>query len=96
MIPKVRKVSMSQWVDQERGATEIGHDFVYSRKPSPAFLAVDAFAPQAVREDLMATRKVCEKHGCPLELILKDISTVRYQPERLFEWARVAMQVVGA
>jgi hypothetical protein len=28
-------------------------------------------------------------------LILKDISTVRYQPERLSEWARVAMEVAG-
>jgi hypothetical protein len=27
---------------------------------------------------------------------LKDISTVHYQPERLSEWARIAMQVVGA
>ncbi|HOX38954.1 MAG TPA: hypothetical protein PL033_13270 [Candidatus Brocadiia bacterium] len=93
MIPKVRKVSMSPWVNQEKGAEEIGREFVYSRKPSPAFLAWDVFDPIQVREDLLATRKVCEKYGCPLEFILKDISTVRYQPERLFEWARIAMQV---
>jgi len=96
MIPHVRKVSMSPWVDQERGATEIGHDFVFSRKPSPALLATDTFHPDQVRDDLMATRKVCEKHGCPLELILKDISTVRYEPQRLSQWAQIAMQVVGA
>jgi hypothetical protein len=58
-------------------------------------LAVNAFDPERVREDLLATRRVCEKHNCPLEIILKDISTVRYQPERLSQWARVAMQVVG-
>ncbi len=40
-------------------------------------------------------RKACEKHGCPLEFILKDISTVRYEPERLSKWAEVAMQVAG-
>lgn len=93
MIPNVRKVSMSPWVDQERGAAEIGHEFVFSRKPSPAFLATDRFAPDQVRADLVATRKVCERHGCPLEYILKDISTVRYEPERLAEWSRIAMQV---
>jgi hypothetical protein len=34
------------------------------------------------------------KYGCPLEIILKDISTVRYQPERLFQWAGTAMNCV--
>ena len=93
LIPNVRKVSMSPWVDEQRGAAEIGGDFVYSRKPSPAMLATDTFHPQQVRDDLTGTRAVCEKHGCPLEFILKDISTVRYDPQRLFEWARIAMEV---
>jgi hypothetical protein len=96
MIPNVRKISMSPWVDEERGAAEIGRDFVYSRKPNPAFLAVNTFDPEAVRADLLATVKVCGKHHCPLEIILKDISTVRYQPERLDQWAQAAMQVAGA
>lgn len=96
MIPNVRKVSMSPWVDEELGAEEIGSDFVYSRKPSPAMLATSAFKPEAVRDYLVTTREVCERHGCPLEIILKDISTVCYEPQRLFKWADVAMEVVGA
>ncbi|MBN1937005.1 MAG: hypothetical protein JW934_20260 [Anaerolineae bacterium] len=95
LIPNVRKVSMSPWVNQERGAAEIGGDLVYSRKPNPAFLAMDPFSPDQVRADLVATRDICDRRGCPLEFILKDISTVRYEPERLFAWARIAMQVVG-
>jgi len=95
LLPHVRKVSMSPWVNEERGAAEIGGAYVYSRKPTPALLAVDTFRPDQVRENLLATRKVCEQHGCPLEFILKDISTVHYEPERLTEWARIAMQVVG-
>lgn len=95
MIPNVRKISMSPWTDQERGAAEIGQDFVFSRKPSPAMLAFDTFDPEAVRTDLLSTRQICARYACPLEMILKDISTVRYEPERLFRWAQVAMQVVG-
>ena len=95
MIPNVRKVSMSPWVDQELGAREIGSSYVFSRKPSPALLAVDKFDPGRVRDDLLATRKTCEKHGCPLEFILKDISTVRYEPQRLFQWAKIATEVAG-
>lgn len=96
LIPNVRKISMSPWVNQERGAAEIGGYFVYSRKPSPALVATDRFHPDQVRADLLATREVCDKHGCPLEFILKDISTVRYEPQRLSEWAGIAMQVGGA
>ena len=95
MIPKVRKISMSPWVNEERGAAEIGSSYVYSRKPNPAQLAYSAFDPEEVREHLTATVRACEKHGCPLEIILKDISTVRYQPERLDAWAKAAMEVVG-
>lgn len=92
-IPHVRKISMSPWVDVEKGAAQIGRDFVFSRKPSPAFLARDAWDPAAVARDLRATRDACVRHGCPLEFILKDISTVHYQPQRLWEWARIARQV---
>ena len=93
-IPNVRKVSMSPWVDEERGAGEIGRDFVYSRKPNPALLAFEAFDPELVRRELCTTRDICAENGCPLELILKDISTVRYHPERLFQWAEIALEVV--
>jgi hypothetical protein len=93
MIPNVRKVSMSPWVNQECGASEIGGDYVFSRKPNPAFLASNHFNPDRIQADLEETRKICKRHGCPLEYILKDISTVGYKPERLFEWAHIAMEV---
>ena len=96
MIPKVRKVSMSPWTDQELGASEIGTRYVFSRKPTPASLATDVFHAQEVREDLQTTKDICERHGCPLEFILKDISTVRYDPQRLSEWASIAMEVAKA
>ena len=96
LIPNVRKVSMSPWADEERGAREIGRDFVYSRKPNPALLAPDRFDAAVVRAEFSTTRRICAEHGCPLEFILKDISTVRYEPERLTRWAAIAMEIVGA
>ena len=92
-IPNLRKISMSPWVDQDKGAERIGRDYVFSRKPSPAFLATDALDGEAVQRDLEKTRAACRRYGTPLEYILKDISTVRYQPQRLWEWAEIAMQV---
>ena len=92
-LPNVRKVSMSPWVDVERGAEAVGRDFVFSRKPSPALLATDEWNPGAVERDLRATLEACRRHGCPVELILKDISTVRYEPQRLWEWASIARRL---
>jgi len=94
-IPNLRKISMSAWVVQDQGAERIGPDFVFSRKPNPAFLAGDAWSPERVEQDLRDTVECCARHGCPVELILKDISTVCYHPHRLWEWADIAMRVVG-
>ena len=92
-LPNVRKISMSPWVDVEAGASQIGADFVFSRKPNPAFLAGATWEPEVVERDLVETRDACERHGCPLEFILKDISTVGYEPQRLWEWSKIAMRV---
>jgi hypothetical protein len=95
-IPNVRKISMSPWANEEIGASEIGSNYVYSRKPNPALLARGYFDEPEVRGHLQDTVDVCKKYGCPLELILKDISTVCYEPQRLWRWAEIAMEVVGA
>jgi hypothetical protein len=94
-VPRIRKISMSPWVDVAKGAERIGPDFVFSRKPSPALLAGDAWEPHRVERDLRDTLEACARHGCPVELILKDISTVRYQPQRLWQWSDIAMRVVA-
>jgi hypothetical protein len=93
-IPNLRKISMSPWANVERGAERIGRDFVFSRKPNPALVAGDTWDPEAVAQDLKDTIDVCARHGCPLELTLKDISTVRDHPQRLWEWADIAMRLV--
>jgi len=84
---------MSPWANKERGAEEIGRDYVFSNKPNPAFIAVGTFNEDLIREDLEATREICRRFGCPLEFIFKDISTVYNKPERLAKWADIAMSV---
>lgn len=94
-IPHLRKISMSSWVDVERGAEEIGRDFVFSRKPNPAYVAGNVWNPEIVEKDLRDTIHRCARHGSPLELILKGISTVRGEPQRLWEWTDIAMRLVA-
>ena len=91
-VPNLRKVSMSPWVDPDRAATECGREYVYSLKPNPAILAEDRWRPDQARAELRDTLE--RTRGCNVEVILKDISTVRSQPQRLWEWAQIATEEV--
>ena len=91
-IPRLRKISMSPWVDLERGADGIGRDYVFSWKPNPAVFAVQTWDSDFVREDFR--NNLNKIKNCSVELIMKDISTVRYEPQRLWEWVRIAQEEV--
>jgi len=93
-IPNVRKVSCSPWSKREAFAEKIGKDLVMSNKPNPAFIATSLVDYDEIRKDLAYTCELARKNNVNLELILKDISTVRYEPERLTRWAEIAMEVV--
>jgi hypothetical protein len=90
-IPNVRKISMSPWAKKEKGAEEIGKNYVFSNKPNPAFIAVQSFDGDIVKKDLETTGEICKRYNCPLEFIFKDISTVHGEPMRLKQWADIAM-----
>lgn len=94
-IPNVRKISMSPWADVDKGAEAIGRDYVFSWKPNPAVLAMDGWEPETVEADLRHTLEACERNRCPLSITLKDISTVRRHPERVWEWAEIGSRLVG-
>lgn len=90
-IPNLRKVSMSPWIDIDRAVKTVGTDYVMSRKPNPAVVAADDWCPEVARQQLA---EFLEKtRGCHIEIILKDISTVRYQPQRLWEWEKITMEM---
>jgi hypothetical protein len=93
-LPNVRKVSMSPWADVEVGAAGIGPDYVFSWKPNPNVFAVDGWDPDAIERQIGHVVDVCAEAGCPLEITMKDISTVRHRPQRLWEWADIAMRTV--
>ncbi|MBK8858767.1 MAG: hypothetical protein IPN11_14135 [Opitutaceae bacterium] len=91
-IPNLRKISMNYRINPERAAAACGGDYVFSYKPNPACFAVDSWDPAKVRAEL---RRVLDcTRGGHVELVLKDISTVANRPDRLWEWAKIAMEMV--
>lgn len=93
-IPRLRKISMNYLINRDRAVKNVGADYVFSYKPNPAFLAEDRWRPEAVRQELTELLEKARPYGCHVEIILKDISTVRNHPQRLWDWERVAMETV--
>ena len=90
-VPNLRKISMSPWADLAAARELMGERYVYSLKPNPSWMAGEGWEPEAFREELRGNLSILE--GCAVEIPLKDISTVRRDPQRLWEWARVATEV---
>lgn len=92
-IPHLRKISMSPWADLKEGAEKIGKDFVFSWKPNPTIFADDSWDINFIRKSFV--NDLNKIKGCPVEIIMKDISTVRSHPQHLQEWTSMAMEEVA-
>ncbi len=90
-IPNLRKISISPWADAQKSANQIERDYVLSIKPNPAVLAATTWNLESAKQELDALLQKTE--GCNVEIVMKDISTVRYQPQRLWQWGRMAREV---
>lgn len=91
-IPRLRKISMSAWVNVERAVSEIGKEYVLSRKPNPAVFAGSSYAGEQARSEILHFQEA--SRDLNVEYIMKDISTVGYQPQRLWEWENMVMKIV--
>lgn len=94
-IPRLRKISMNYLINLDRAVKNVGADYAFSYKPHPGLLAEDRWRPEAIRKELTELLEKARDHGCHVEIILKDISTIRSQPQRLWEWERIAMETVN-
>ncbi len=92
-IPNLRKMGCSPWANVEKCAEQIRGNYVLSRKPNPANVAIKT-DPDIIRREIEETVKICIKYGCPYDISLKDISTVSNKPENLIIWAKTATEVL--
>lgn len=92
-VPNLRKISMSPWANIEDGAEKIGKDFVFSYKPNPAIFAQEEWDIKEIKKDFKNNISKIRRKNCILEVIMKDISTVRYKPQRLWDWSKIAMEI---
>ena len=95
-IPNLRKIGVTPTTktNVESCAQQIKGDYVYAFKPNPALVATIT-DQKLVRAEIRSALDACARHGCPLEIVLKDISTVGYKPQNLIDWVRTVMETVS-
>lgn len=86
-IKNLRKISCSPWTNTENMAEQVGRDYVVSLKPSPACFAFDTFDEEAVRRDVETKLDILK--NCNVEVVIKDVSTICYDPQRLWRWVEI-------
>ncbi len=92
-IANLRKIGCSPWANVEKTAEQIGGEYVLSRKPNPANVAIRT-DPEVIRRETEETVRACIRCGCPYDIVLKDISTVSSRPENLILWAQTVSDVL--
>jgi hypothetical protein len=93
-VPNLRAVSISGWSDQRRAAEIIGKKYVYSRKPTPAYISGAYPQWDLVEKDLRET--FAAARDCNLELCFRDIYTVNGDYDRLPRWVEMARGMMDA
>jgi hypothetical protein len=93
-IPRLRKVSVSPWNDYRLIFKDLGPRYVASVKPNPAIFLDAEWNEDDARAAIAGPLAIARAEGTPVELIMKDISTVARRPDRLWAWARIAAEEV--
>ena len=92
-VPNLRRISVTPFADVTKCAEQIGQDYIIGWRPSPAEMVSSTFDPDHIRK---VVREAAEAmRGCYFDVCLKDVVTVRGQPERIRDWARITRETLA-
>lgn len=92
-LPNLRGVSVSGWSDFQKMADLLGKKYVYSRKPTPAFISGKQPNWESAEQDIRDTFKAAR--GCSLEFIVRDVYDVNGDVDRLRKWVDMTKGILG-
>lgn len=93
-IHNLRTVSVTAWCDQEKALELLQNNYVYQRKPNPAFLSGPNPNWEAARKDLEFTRDLT-KDQCSTQYLIRDVYDTAGDMNRAADWTRMAKEVFG-
>lgn len=94
-IPRLRRVSVSQWADIPKMSELLGGDYVFCHKVSPTDIAVPEIDEDYIRRRLNQVLTKCRDCGNHVELIMKDNHTIAHQPKNVYRWVQIAREEVA-
>jgi hypothetical protein len=86
-IPNLRAVSVSGWSDLFRMGELLGRQYVYSRKPTPAYISGGHPYWDLLEKDVRDTLAAAK--NCNLEFCYRDIYTIDGDRPRLARWVQM-------
>jgi hypothetical protein len=92
-IPNLRSVSVSGWADFRQVAEMLGRRYVYSRKPTPAYISGPNPDWGLVEQDMRKTYAAAR--DCCVELLFRDIYTIARDRPRLARWVAMTRKIFG-
>jgi len=92
-IPNLRSVSVSGWTDLAKAAEKLGRDYVFSRKPTPAYISGPSPNWDLLEKDMRETRAVTRDSN--LEILFRDVYTIDGDRPRLRKWVDMTKSIFG-
>lgn len=93
-IPRLRRVSVSQWADSRKMSEQLQGDYVYCYKVSPTDIAVPHPDEEYIRRRLNEVLTYCKQCGNKVELLMKDNHTLGHHPKNASRWVQIAREEV--
>jgi hypothetical protein len=90
-IPNLRSVSVSGWSDLKKTAAMLGRNYVYSRKPVPAYISGPNPDWNLLEKDMRDTYAAAR--DCNVEILYRDIYTTGGDRSRLRRWVEMTKSI---
>ena len=94
-IPNLRAVSVSGWSNFFKMGEMLGKKYVYSRKPTPAYISGANPDWDLLEKDVRDTLAAAIPAGCNLELCFRDIYTIDGDRPRLAKWVEMTRAMMN-
>jgi hypothetical protein len=92
-LPNLRAVSVSGWSNLFKMGELLGKKYVYSRKPTPAYISGANPDWDLVKKDVRDTLVAAK--NCNLELCFRDIYTINGDRPRLTQWVELTRALMN-
>ena len=91
-IPNLRRIGITPTANVAECAKQIERDYVFALRPNPAMVCTNydrASMEQQMKNCLAQAKGTC------FDVMLKDVSTVEGEPQRLFDWVKITQDLTG-